>query len=179
MRRIFFLLPVLAFLALLVRLALPMIQGVDPSLIASPMIDVPAPTFTLPPLPGRERGLASDDFKGQVQIVNVFASWCVPCRAEAPLLMALARDHKVKIRGIAFQDKPEDTLSYLSRLGDPYTSIGVDRSGKVGIDFGAYGVPETYIVDGDGKIRYRKPAPISTADIEKEILPLLAKLGVK
>src|SRR5215475_4469444 len=106
MRRIFFLAPILAFVALLTYAALPLLRGTDPSLIASPMIDVPAPSFTLPPLPGRDHGFSSEDLKGHVQLVNVFASYCVPCRAEAPLLMSLARDHHVTIRGIAFQDKP-------------------------------------------------------------------------
>lgn len=179
MHRILFLLPVVAFLALITYFAMPLIRNTDPSLIASPMIDVPAPTFSLPPLPGRDHGFSSDDLKGQVQIVNVFQSTCIPCLAEAPLLMNLAKEHHVKIRGIAFQDKPESTLAYLAKAGDPYTSIGVDRNGKVGIDWGAYGVPETYIVDAEGRIRYRKPGAIDPADVRNDILPMLAKLGAK
>jgi cytochrome c biogenesis protein CcmG/thiol:disulfide interchange protein DsbE len=93
--------------------------------------------------------------------------------------MALAKDHHVKIRGIAFQDKPENTLAYLAQVGDPYTSVGVDRDGKVGIDWGAYGVPETYIVDAEGRIRYRKPGAIDPADLRKDILPMLSELGAK
>jgi cytochrome c biogenesis protein CcmG/thiol:disulfide interchange protein DsbE len=177
MRFVLFALPVLAFLGLVVYFATPLLRGTDPSFIASPMIDVPIPNFTLPPLPGHDHGLDTADLKGQAQIVNVFASYCIPCRAEAPLLMALAKDHHVTIRGIAFQDKPENTLAYLSRLGDPYKSIGVDSDGKVGIDLGAYGMPETYIVDAQGRIRYRKPAPLTPADVRDTILPLLAKLN--
>lgn len=179
MRRVLFIVPVLAFLALLVYFALPLIRHTDPSLVASPLIDKAAPAFTLPPLPGHDRGLASDDLKGQVQIVNIFASWCIPCRAEAPMLMNLARQHHVTIRGIAYKDKPEDTERYLSELGDPYGSIGMDRDGRVAIDWGAYGVPETYIIDAEGRIRFKQAAPLTPEDIEHEILPTLARLGIR
>jgi len=179
MRRLLFLVPVLAFLGLLAYFATPLIRHTDPGMVASPLIDKPAPEFALPALPGRDGGFASGDLKGRVQIVNIFASWCVPCRAEAPMLMSLARQHHVTIRGIAYKDKPEDTLRYLSELGDPYAAIGVDRDGRVGIDWGAYGVPETYIVDSEGRIRFKKAAPLTPKDIEQDILPTLAKLGVK
>jgi cytochrome c biogenesis protein CcmG/thiol:disulfide interchange protein DsbE len=179
MRRLFFLAPMLAFLGLLVYFALPLIRHTDPSLVASPLIDKPAPAFSLPPLPGRQHGLDSADLKGQVQIVNIFASWCVPCRAEAGELMALARDHHVTIRGIAYEDKPGNTETYLSEVGDPYASIGMDSDGRVAIDWGAYGVPETYIIDAEGRIRFKHVAPITEQDIEQTILPALARLGVK
>ena len=179
MRRLLFLAPITAFVGLLVYFALPIIRHTDPSLVASPLIDQPAPTFSLPPLPGHEHGLSSADLKGEVKIVNIFASWCVPCRAEAGELMALARDHHVTIVGIAYKDKPANTETYLSELGDPYAAIGVDSDGRVAIDWGAYGVPETYIVDSDGRIRFKHVAPITPDDIDHKILPALASLGVK
>jgi len=179
MRRIVFLVPVAAFLLLVVYFATPLLRGTDPSLIPSPLIDQPVPVFDLPPLPGYEHGLSSADLKGQVQIVNIFASWCIPCRAEAPALMALARDHHIPIRGIDQKDKPQDALAYLKELGDPYVSIGMDSDRHVSIDWGAYGAPETFIVDAEGRIRFKQAAPLTPADIKNTILPLLAKLGMK
>ena len=179
MRRLIFLTPVIVFLGLLLYFAMPLIRHTDPSLVASPLIDQPVPVFSLPPLPGRSGGFGSADLKGRVQIVNMFASWCIPCRAEAPILMGLARQYHVTIRGVAYKDKPEDTERYLSELGDPYDSIGIDRDGRVAIDWGAYGVPETYIIDTDGRIRFKQAAPLTEQDIERDILPTLARLGVK
>jgi cytochrome c biogenesis protein CcmG/thiol:disulfide interchange protein DsbE len=182
MRRLVFVLPIVVFLALTAYFARSLFSGfsgLDPTLVASPLIDQPAPTFTLPPLPGHEHGLDTADLKGQVQIVNIFASWCPPCRAEAPVLMALARDHHIAIRGIAYKDKPEDTLAYLAQLGDPYKSIGADNDGRTAIDWGAYRMPETYIVDAEGRIRYRVSTPLTPENVRRDVLPMLATLGVK
>jgi cytochrome c biogenesis protein CcmG/thiol:disulfide interchange protein DsbE len=169
-------LPLLAFAGLVAYFAAPLIRGTDPSLIPSPLIDQPAPSFDLPPLPGHERGLSSADLKGQVQIVNIFASWCIPCRAEAPVLMGLARNAHVRLVGIDQKDKPADALAYLKELGDPYAAIGMDSDRHVSIDWGAYGAPETFIVDAEGRIRYKQAAPLTEADVRNTILPLLAKL---
>ena len=182
MRRFVFVLPIVVFLALTAYFARSLFSGfngLDPTLVSSPLIDQPAPTFTLPPLPGHEHGLDTADLKGQAQIVNIFASWCIPCRAEAPMLMALARDHHIAIRGIAYKDKIEDTLAYLDQLGDPYRSIGVDANGRVSIDWGAYKMPETYIVDAEGRIRYRLSNVLTPENVRRDILPMLATLGVK
>jgi cytochrome c biogenesis protein CcmG/thiol:disulfide interchange protein DsbE len=179
MRRFLFLIPVLIFVGLVAYFATPLLRGTDPGFIPSPLIDQPVPTFDLPPLPGYQHGLSSADLKGQVQIVNIFASWCIPCRAEAPALMGLARSTHVPIHGIDQKDKPEDALAYLKELGDPYASIGMDSDRKVSIDWGAYGAPETFIVDADGRIRYKQAAPLTEADIHDTILPLLARLGAK
>jgi cytochrome c biogenesis protein CcmG/thiol:disulfide interchange protein DsbE len=179
MHRLLFLAPVLVFIGLAVYFAAPLFNGTDPSLIPSPLIDKPVPTFDLPPLPGQEHGLSSADLKGQVQIVNIFASWCIPCRAEAPVLMGLAKSAHVPIRGIDQKDKPEDAAKYLAELGDPYTSIGMDSDRHVSIDWGAYGAPETFIVDAEGRIRWKQAAPLTPADVSDTILPLLAKLGAK
>jgi cytochrome c biogenesis protein CcmG/thiol:disulfide interchange protein DsbE len=179
LRRLAFLLPVLGFLGLLAYFARPLIQGADPSLVASPLIDRPVPTFTLPALPGRDHGLAAADLSGGVQLVNIFASWCIPCRAEAPALMDLARTHHVRIRGIAYKDKPDATLAYLAELGDPYQTVGVDADGRVAIDWGVYGVPETYLIDGAGRIRLKHVGPLTPDDVRNEILPAIARLETK
>ena len=175
MRRVLFIVPVLIFVGLAIYFATPLLRGTDPSLIPSPLIDKPAPAFALPPLPGYQKGLSSADLKGQVQIVNIFASWCIPCRAEAPALMAL-KNMDIPIQGIDQKDKPADALEYLKELGDPYVAIGMDIDRKVSIDWGAYGAPETFIVDAEGRIRYKQAAPITQADIDDTIVPLINKL---
>ena len=175
MRRLLFIVPVLVFVGIVVYFATPLLRGIDPSVIPSPLIDKPVPAFELPPLPGYPKGLSSADLRGQVQIVNIFASWCVPCRAEAPALMAL-KNMNIPIRGIDQKDKPADVLEYLKELGDPYVSIGADLDRKVSIDWGAYGAPETFIVDASGRIRYKQAAPITQNDIDDTIVPLINKL---
>ena len=179
MRRLIFFLPILVFIGLVVYFATPLLDGTDPTLIPSPLIDKPVPTFDLPPLPGHEKGLSSADLKGQVQIVNIFASWCIPFRAEAPVLMSLSQTAHVPIRGINQKDKPEDAEIYLKELGNPYASIGMDSDRHVSIDWGAYGAPETFIVDAEGRIRFKKAAPLTQADVRDTIMPLLARLGAK
>lgn len=179
MRRFLFLAPVLVFIGLAVYFATPLLRGTDPSLIPSPLIDKPAPTFELPPLPGYAKGVSSADLKGKVQIVNIFASWCIPCRAEAPALMRLAKDMHVPILGIDQKDKPEDALEYLKELGDPYVAIGMDSDRHVSIDWGAYGAPETFIVDAEGRIRFKQAAPLTQADIDDTIMPLIRQLNAK
>ncbi len=149
--------------------------GLDTMVLPSPLIDEPAPHFALPPLPGHRDGFSSADLKGHVSVVNAFASWCVPCRDEQPALNALARTKRVPIYGIDYEDKPADALAWIGALGDPYTRIGAD-SGQVGIDWGIYGVPETFLVDADGRIRYKHVGPLTEADIHRTILPLVARL---
>ncbi len=149
--------------------------GIDPSILPSPLIDQPAPRFTLAPLPGETAGFSSADLTGHVSLVNAFASWCVPCRAEHPVLNALAHTKRVPIYGIDYKDKADVALAWIAELGNPYTRIGAD-DGRVGIDWGVYGVPETFIVDKAGRIRYKHVGPLSEADVERTILPLVARL---
>lgn len=149
--------------------------GIDSTVLPSPLIDRPAPHFALPPLSGGERGFSSADLAGQVSLVNTFASWCVPCRAEHPVLSALAQTGRVPIYGIDYKDKAEAALAWLAELGNPYTRIGAD-DGRVGIDWGVYGVPESFIVDRDGRIRYKHVGPLTQADVEQTILPLVMRL---
>lgn len=170
-----FLLPVLVFAAVGVVLALGL--GRDPQTLPSVLIDKPAPSFALPPLPGRdEHGFSSADLGGRPMLVNVFASWCVPCRIEHPVLDQLAREG-VTIHAINYKDAPEDALAFLRALGDPFTRIGADRQGRAAIDWGVYGVPETFVIDRDGRIRYRHVGPLQPRDLEQTIRPLLEKLA--
>jgi len=149
--------------------------GLDSNVLPSPLIDQPAPNFALPPLAGHEGGLSSTDLKGHVSLVNTFASWCVPCREEHPVLNALAKTKRVPIYGIDYKDKQEAAAAWIAALGNPYTRIGAD-DGRVGIEWGVYGVPETFIVDRAGRIRYKHVGPLTEADLQKTILPLVARL---
>ena len=177
MRRWPALLPVIVFLALAGmfywRIVL-MEQGDMPNNIPSPMISKAAPEFDLPPLLLDKAGVKLGDLKGKVTLVNFFASWCVPCRVEHPLLSQLG--DRVNLVGIAYKDKPEDSRSWLGKLGDPYKALGVDRDGRVGIDFGVYGVPESYLIDKNGVIRFKQTGPFTPEDIAKKLMPMLAEL---
>jgi cytochrome c biogenesis protein CcmG/thiol:disulfide interchange protein DsbE len=148
--------------------------GLDAIVLPSPLIDEEAPQFALPPLPGHG-GFSSADLHGQVSLVNAFASWCAPCRMEHPVLNALAATKQVQIYGIDYKDKPDAALAWIGALGDPYTRIG-EATGEVGIAWGIYGVPETFLVDRTGHIRYKHVGPLSEADIDGTILPMVAKL---
>lgn len=174
-RRLLFLSPVLVFLGIGAFLAIGLTR--DPAKLPSTMIDKPVPEFALPPLPGRaDGGLASSELAGgTVTLVNVFASWCIPCKVEHPVLMRL-KDQGVRIVGIDYKDKPADAARFLSEMGIPYQKIGADRDGRVAIDWGVYGVPETFVVDGKGRIVYRQVGPIQEPDLNDKILPILARL---
>jgi len=175
-RRLLYLLPVLVFIGVGIGLALGLTR--DPSVLPSALLEQPVPAFELPPLAGRGgAGLSSRDLQaGGPALVNVFASWCVPCRAEHPLLMALA-ERGVTIYGINYKDAPEQASAWLDELGDPFAKIGADRDGRVAIDWGVYGVPETFVVDGAGRIRHRFVGPLQARDIDQTLLPLLAGLA--
>jgi cytochrome c biogenesis protein CcmG/thiol:disulfide interchange protein DsbE len=173
MRRWPYLLPVAVFALMAGGFYLGL--GIDSNVLPSALIDEPAPEFELAPLPGSERGFATADLKGHVSLVNTFASWCTPCRQEHPVLNALAASKRVPIYGINYKDKGDAALAWIKALGDPYTRIGAD-SGQVGIDWGVYGVPETFVVDRTGHIRYKHVGPLTQADIDRAILPLVARL---
>jgi cytochrome c biogenesis protein CcmG/thiol:disulfide interchange protein DsbE len=169
-----FLVPVVVFVFIAAVLALGL--GRNPRLVPSPLVDKPVPEFRLPPVQGRTLGLSNDDLRGQVSIVNVFASWCVACRAEHPLLMALAREGSVPIHGLNYKDAPKDAAAWLDALGDPYSRTGADLDGRVGIDWGVYGVPETFVIDSQGRIAFKQIGPITSAILEEKILPLVLQL---
>ena len=148
----------------------------DPREIPSPLINKPAPVFSLAQLhqPGTMLGTA--DMKGQVWLLNVWASWCVACREEHPLLVEFSKAKLVPIIGLEYKDTPGDGKTWLVQNGDPYTTSVMDRDGRVGIDFGVYGVPETFVIDKAGTIRYKQIGPITPEALEKKILPLVREL---
>ena len=150
--------------------------GLDPKRIPSPLIGRLVPTFELPPVKGRTLGLSSENLKGEVSLVNVFASWCAACLVEHPLFMRLKQDNAVPIHGLNYKDAPDDAAAWLARYGDPYTRTGADRDGRVGIDWGVYGVPETFVIDRDGRIAYKFIGPLSDKDVNETLLPLLERL---
>ena len=174
MKRPWRMLPVIAFAALVVLLGIGLTR--DPRLVPSPLIGKPAPVFDLPPVKGRSAGLSNRDFGGDVVLLNVFASWCVACREEHPLLLALSQRHAVPIFGLNYKDKPDDAAAWLDELGDPYARTGADLDGRVGIDWGVYGVPETFVVDRSGRIAYKHIGPLTPAVLENTVLPMVEKL---
>ncbi|HLY06833.1 MAG TPA: DsbE family thiol:disulfide interchange protein [Rhizomicrobium sp.] len=173
MRRLVVLLPLLFFAVL----AGVFVRGLnrDPSLIPSVLIDKPLPSFHLPAVGAGDPGLASGDFRGHPMLLNMFASWCVSCRDEHPLLLDL-HARGVPIAGIDWEDQAAAGTKYLRENGDPYARVGLDGSGRTGIDLGITGVPETFVVDRHGRVRYKQIGPIATADWENTIKPLMDKL---
>jgi cytochrome c biogenesis protein CcmG/thiol:disulfide interchange protein DsbE len=157
------------------------LHGGDPSRLPSALVGKQVPKFTLPPIDGMvgpdgAKGFSDADLAGgEPTIVNVWASWCVPCHAEHPLLMQLAKEPGVRLYGINYKDDPAAARRFLGRLGNPFTRVGADRSGRTAIDFGVYGVPETYVIAGDGKIAYRHVGPLTEEAIKQKLLPLVQR----
>ena len=179
--RLRFFLPLVLFAGLVAVLYVGLFR--DPSEVPSVMIGEPVRDFDLPPLPLPESekrpGLSAADLKGEPSLVNFFASWCIPCKAEHPFLRRLAETKLITIYGVNYKDKTADAVAWLGELGNPYSRIGVDADGRVAIDWGVYGVPETFIVDGSGVIRYRHVGPLTLRDLDGEIVPLIKKLKTK
>jgi cytochrome c biogenesis protein CcmG/thiol:disulfide interchange protein DsbE len=173
-RHLAYLLPLAIFAVIGVFLGIGL--TLNPRLVPSPLIGKPVPQFRLPPVQGRTLGLAAEDLRGEVSVVNVFASWCVACRDEHPLWMELGRQRVLPIHGLNYKDRPEDAARWLSELGDPYTRTGADRDGRVGIDWGVYGVPETFVVDKHGVIRDKIIGAITRKSVDERLLPLVRKL---
>ena len=172
--RVGLMLPAVIFVVLVVFLD----NGVmrDPRAVSSPLIGKAVPVFDLPPLRGRLPGLSNGDFGGDVVLLNVFASWCMSCRAEHPLLLALSRQHAVPIFGLNYKDQPDEAAAWLDQLGDPYARTGGDLDGRVGIAWGVYGVPETFVIDREGRIAYKHSGPLTPAMINDTLLPLIENL---
>ena len=148
----------------------------DPRRVPSPLIDKPAPAFSLPTVHDKNKTITHDDLKGQVTLVNVWASWCAACRVEHPLLVAAARDERLNIVGLNYKDERTKALQWLEKLGNPYKESAYDESGSVGIDYGVYGVPETFVLDKQGIIRYKHIGPIEQEHMDTIILPLVRQL---
>ena len=175
MRRLLFLLPVAVFVAIAVYFLLALNPNRDPTFVPSAMIDKPAPAFQLAGLEGGQ-GLALSALKGQVAVVNFFASWCEPCRDEHPLLMQISREGIVPVHGLNYKDAPADAARWLDRMGDPYRRTGADLDGRVAIDWGVYGVPETFVIDAYGTIAYKQIGPITPGVWNSTLLPLITSL---
>ena len=169
-----YLLPLAGFLVLVGFLAFGL--KLDPREVPSPLIDKPAPAFSLPLLDAPDRRLSTQDMRGKVWILNVWASWCVACRIEHPVLVEFSKTGAVPIYGLNYKDKREDAMGWLSKFGNPYTRSLSDTEGLVGIDFGVYGVPETFVIDKAGVIRYKQIGPITEQAWNEKIAPLVREL---
>jgi cytochrome c biogenesis protein CcmG/thiol:disulfide interchange protein DsbE len=179
-RRLIVATPLVVFLGLALLLLFRLGDG-DASLIPSALIGHPAPQTALPPVTGLERdgaaipGLDPASFKGGVTIVNVWASWCVPCRDEAPMLLQLAQDNRIRLVGINYKDEPDNARRFLGRYGNPYAAAGADVSGRAGIEWGVYGVPENFVIGRDARIAYKLVGPITPDNFDAVLKPQIDK----
>lgn len=167
--------PLAVFVLLVLLLGIGL--GLNPREVPSPLIGKPAPSFRLPELHAPERTFSPQELAGQVWILNVWASWCAACREEHPVLEALAKSRAVPIYGLNYKDRREDAIRWLQQFGDPYRLSIFDAEGRVGIDYGVYGVPETYVIDKRGVIRYKRIGPVTPEIVEKKLLPLIRELN--
>jgi cytochrome c biogenesis protein CcmG/thiol:disulfide interchange protein DsbE len=178
--RIAVILPFVVFVALALLFYLRLFAG-DPSTLPSALIGRPAPATDLPPVANLVRdgqpvpGLKSADFTGNVTVLNVWASWCVPCHEEAPQLLRLADDKRIRVVGINYKDQPDNARRFLGRYGNPFVASGADRNGRAAIEWGVYGVPETFVVGRDGRIAYKLVGPISENNLERVLKPAIEK----
>jgi len=179
-RRLIVLVPLVLFVAIVLLFVIRLFAG-DPSRIPSELIGHRAPQTTLPPVAGLERdgkpipGIEPASFKGAVTLVNVWASWCVPCHDEAPLLVQLAQDPRLRVIGMNYKDEPENARRFLGRYGNPFSAAGADPNGRAAIEWGVYGVPETFIVGRDGRIAYKLVGPITPENLDATIKPEIEK----
>ena len=179
-RRIAVLAPLLVFLGLVVLFVIRLQSG-DPSRIPSALIGHPVPQASLPPVAGLERngdpvpGIDPAQFNGAVTVVNVWASWCVPCHDEAPLLLQLAKDSRLRLVGINYKDQPDNARRFLGRYGNPFAATGADQTGRAAIEWGVYGVPETFVVGRDGRIVYKLVGPINADNLAAALKPEIEK----
>ncbi|WP_283743974.1 DsbE family thiol:disulfide interchange protein [Sideroxydans sp. CL21] len=172
-----FILPLVIFLVLAGFLYVGL--GLDPHEVPSPLIDKPAPAFNLPQLHDNAKNFGPEEMKGKVWLLNVWSSWCVSCKEEHPLLLSLSQQNVVPIYGLDYKDKKEDAEMWLNQAGNPYTLNVMDRDGRVGINYGVYGVPETYVIDKQGIIRYKQIGPVTSQSLNEKILPMVAELERK
>lgn len=168
-------LPLGIFAALVVLLSVGL--TLNPREVPSPLIDKPAPHFQLPQLHKPDKTFSEKDMLGKVWLLNVWASWCVSCREEHPVLLGLARSGVVPIYGLNYKDERKDGIAWLQRLGDPYQLSAYDINGRVGIDYGVYGVPETYVIDKHGVIRFKRIGAVTPEILKQKILPLINELN--
>jgi cytochrome c biogenesis protein CcmG/thiol:disulfide interchange protein DsbE len=169
-----YVIPLIVFVALAALLAVGL--TLDPRRVPSPLIDKPVPRFALPTLHEPDKTFGPAEMQGKVWLLNVWASWCVSCRAEHEVMKKLAQDG-VLLVGLNYKDERADAQAWLARLGNPYQLSAYDRDGRVGIDFGVYGVPETFLIDGAGRIRYKHIGPVSDRDAAEKLLPMIRQLS--
>ena len=175
-RRWLALLPLLVFMALAGVFLAQLLSGRDTSTVPSALIGQSAPDTPLPALEGVDRpAFDPSQLAGKVTLVNVWASWCVPCRQEHPVLMDLARDGRIGIVGFNYKDKPENARKFLSELGNPYSALGVDQSGRAAIEWGVYGIPETFLVGKDGRIAWKHVGPFDPQNVATTLMPEIEK----
>lgn len=172
--RLKFLIPLGVFALLLILLGVGL--KLDPREVPSPFIGKPAPAFALPTVHAADQTLSTEAFKGQVSLLNVWASWCVSCRQEHPLLLELAKTGLVPVYGLNYKDERKAATAWLTRFGNPYKASAFDAEGKIGIDWGVYGVPETFVIDRKGIIRHKFTGPLTEEALEKQLLPLIRTL---
>ncbi len=170
-----YLLPLGVFVALVLLLGVGL--SLNPREVPSPLIGKPAPAFQLPQLHQPEKSIALKELHGKVWVLNVWASWCAACRDEHPVLADLASSGIAPVYGLNYKDKRDDAIAWLKRFGDPYQASMFDADGRVGIDYGVYGVPETYVIDRQGVIRYKRIGPVTPAILKDKIVPLIAELN--
>lgn len=176
-RRLFLLVPLFVFVVMTVFFLVGLRSDRDPSLVPSPLVGKPAPQFALPQLHDPAVTVSNADMQGRVWLLNVWASWCVSCRVEHPVLLDLARRNVVPIYGLNYKDRRDDAIAWLDTFGDPYVGSLHDLDGRVGMDYGVYGVPETYVIDGQGVIRYKQIGPVTAEVLNSTILPLVQQLN--
>lgn len=174
MPRIVFLMPLAVFLVVAIYFAAGLKR--DPAVLPSVLIDQPTPQFSLSPIEDYDEGFSTLDLAGQVSLINIFGSWCVACQVEHPLLMKIKEEGGPPIYGVNWNDKPGAGTAWLQRFGDPYERVGDDADGRVAIEFGVSGAPETFVVDKNGRIRYKHTGPISTADWRDLFEPMIKEL---
>ena len=170
-----YLIPLVIFGVLVVFLSIGL--GRDPHEVPSPLINKPAPSFKLPQLKDPSKSFSAEEMRGRVWLLNVWVSWCISCRDEHPLLIEYARTGAVPIYGLNYKDRPEDALAWLQELGDPYVLSVSDLDGRIGIDYGVYGAPETYLIDQQGVIRFKQIGPVTPDIWTKNILPLVQEMN--
>ena len=175
-RRLLVLLPVALFFVLAALFLMQLVSGRDVAEIPSALIGHAAPQTSLPPLEGTGMpGIESSGFAGKVTVVNVWASWCGPCRDEHPFLLGLSRDSRIELVGMNYKDEPDNARRFLGSFGNPYKAIGVDAAGRAAIDWGVYGVPETFVVGRDGKILFKHVGPVTEQSLARTLMPEIEK----
>tara|TARA_B100000700_G_scaffold86211_1_gene96954 strand:+ start:3718 stop:4266 length:549 start_codon:yes stop_codon:yes gene_type:complete len=176
MAKTLFILPFLIFFGVITYFAIPIVKKSDPKLLPSALVDRDVPQNKLPPLSKSKRGFDHEDLMGGETLVNFFSSWCGPCRVEHDLLMKISKEKTVRLFGINYKDQTQAAINWLNQLGDPFERIVADKDGRAAIDWGVYGVPETYLIDKQGKVRYRHVGPLTERILEEKLMPIIQLL---